>query len=104
MPAKMMKLMPLPMPRSVMSSPIHITRMVPATRDAIMVSVSRLARSKFGMTCDTAGALAGQQDEVAVGLQQAHGHRQVAGVLVDLVAAVLAFALQLLQPGHDARS
>ena len=27
MPAKMMKLMPLPMPRSVMSSPIHISAM-----------------------------------------------------------------------------
>ena len=50
MPAKMMKLMPLPMPRSVMSSPIHIRRMVPATSEAIMVSVSRLARSKLGMT------------------------------------------------------
>ena len=30
MPAKMMKLMPLPMPRSVISSPIHITSTVPA--------------------------------------------------------------------------
>ena len=28
-------------------------------------------------------------------------HRQVAGVLVDLVAPVLAFALELLEPGHD---
>ena len=39
MPAKMMKLMPLPMPRSVMSSPIHITSTVPAVRVTIWVSV-----------------------------------------------------------------
>ena len=30
MPAKMMKLMPLPMPRSVISSPIHIRAIEPA--------------------------------------------------------------------------
>ena len=45
MPAKMMKLMPLPMPRSVMSSPIHIRAMAPAVSVAIWVSVSKLARS-----------------------------------------------------------
>ena len=45
MPAKMMKLMPLPMPRSVMSSPIHIRTMAPAVRVAIWVSVSKLDRS-----------------------------------------------------------
>ena len=33
MPAKMMKLMPLPMPRSVISSPIHITSTVPAVSE-----------------------------------------------------------------------
>ena len=45
MPAKMMKLMPLPMPRSVISSPIHIRAMAPAVSVAIWVSVSKLARS-----------------------------------------------------------
>ena len=45
MPAKMMKLMPLPIPRSVMSSPIHIRATEPAVRVAIWVSVSKLARS-----------------------------------------------------------
>ena len=45
MPAKMMKLMPLPMPRSVMSSPIHIRAIEPAVSVAIWVSVSKLARS-----------------------------------------------------------
>ena len=45
MPAKMMKLMPLPIPRSVISSPIHISAIAPAVRVAIWVSVSKLARS-----------------------------------------------------------
>jgi hypothetical protein len=45
MPAKMMKLMPLPMPRSVMSSPIHISVIEPAVRVTIWVSVSKLPRS-----------------------------------------------------------
>ena len=45
MPAKMMKLMPLPMPRSVISSPIHISAMAPAVRVAICVRVVKLARS-----------------------------------------------------------
>ena len=38
MPAKMMKLMPLPMPRSLISSPSHMRMRVPA------VSVARIAR------------------------------------------------------------
>ena len=46
MPAKMMKLMPLPMPRSVMSSPIHIARTVPAARVTIWLIVARLRMSK----------------------------------------------------------
>ena len=45
MPAKMMKLMPLPMPRSVMSSPIHISVIEPAVSVAIWVRVSKLPRS-----------------------------------------------------------
>ena len=46
MPAKMMKLMPLPMPFSVMSSPSHIRAIEPAVSVTIWVSVSKLARSK----------------------------------------------------------
>ena len=73
MPAKMMKLMPLPMPRSVMSSPIHITRMVPATSEKIMVS--GLEAGEVEVRDDLGAAarrLIGEQDEVAVGLQEAH--------------------------------
>ena len=46
MPAKMMKLIPLPIPFSVMSSPSHIRRIEPAVSVTIWVSVSNEARSK----------------------------------------------------------
>ena len=46
MPAKMMKLMPLPMPFSVISSPSHISRTEPAVRATIWVSVSMSDRPK----------------------------------------------------------
>ena len=45
MPAKMMKLMPLPMPFSVISSPSHISTIAPAVRVAIWVTVTKLPRS-----------------------------------------------------------
>ena len=50
MPAKMMKLMPLPMPRSVMSSPIHIRATEPAVRVTIWVMVSKLPSVNVPMT------------------------------------------------------
>ena len=95
MPAKMMKLMPLPMPRSVISSPIHITRMVPAARVTIWLMVSKLRMSKSDDRC-RCGA---QDGQVAVGLEQRQRHGQVARVLVDLVAAVLAFTLSAWRRG-----
>ena len=45
MPAKMMKLMPLPIPFSVISSPSHIRVTDPAVSVAIWVIVSQLPRS-----------------------------------------------------------
>ena len=60
--------------------------------------VSRLARSNAGED-----ALRVEEREEAVGLQQRQRHRQVAGVLVDLVAAVLTLAAQRLQRRDDAR-
>ena len=44
MPAKMMKLIPLPMPFSVISSPSHISRIEPAVSETIWVIVSRSFR------------------------------------------------------------
>ncbi len=69
MPAKMMKLMPLPMPRSVMSSPIHITRTVPAVSDVICVSVVEAGQVEAGMT--TPFCWLEKQGQVAVRLQEA---------------------------------
>ena len=46
MPAKMMKLMPLPMPFSVISSPSHIRTTAPAVSVMIWVRVSKLDRLK----------------------------------------------------------
>ena len=43
MPAKMMKLMPLPMPFSVISSPSHIRTIAPAVSVAIWVTVYEVA-------------------------------------------------------------
>ena len=45
MPAKMMKLMPLPIPFSVISSPSHMRTIEPAVRVMIWVIVSQLPRS-----------------------------------------------------------
>ena len=46
MPAKMMKLMPLPMPFSVMSSPSHIRTIAPAVRVTIWTQLAGLPRLK----------------------------------------------------------
>ena len=46
MPAKMMKLMPLPMPFSVISSPSHIRTIAPATRVTICTQLWALPRPK----------------------------------------------------------
>ncbi len=48
-------------------------------------------------------ALGVEQGEEPVGLEHRHRDGQVAGVLVDLVAAVLALAAEGLERGHHAR-
>ncbi len=50
MPAKMMKLMPLPSPFSLISSPSHIRRIVPAVKLSSRLSVSMLNSGLAGMT------------------------------------------------------
>ena len=50
MPAKMMKLMPLPRPRSLISSPSHISRIVPAVNESRSDRVSKLKSGFGGMT------------------------------------------------------
>ena len=87
------------MPRSVISSPIHISTIAPAVRVAIWVSVSKLDRSNV----PGQDALRVEQGEHAVGLQDRHRDGQVAGVLVDLVAPELTLAAERLERRHDAR-
>ena len=95
MPAKMMKLMPLPMPFSVISSPSHIRAIEPAVRVAIWVRVAPLARSKphDRIPCELSRA------RKPYDWRRAIGHGQVAGVLVDLVATVFALALSAWSDG-----
>ena len=51
---KMSSDMPLPMPRSVMSSPIHMMRPVPAV---MVMTMSRMAyQASFVMSCEHAGS------------------------------------------------
>ena len=50
MPAKMMKLIPLPSPRSLISSPSHISRIVPAVNESSSERVSKLKSGFWGMT------------------------------------------------------
>ncbi len=44
MPAKMMSEMPLPMPRSVICSPIHMMNAVPAASESMVMSAEAPAR------------------------------------------------------------
>ena len=69
MPAKMMKLMPFPMPRSVISSPIHIRTMAPAVRVAIWVNVSKLERSNAPVStvCELRSASTPYACRIAIG-------------------------------------
>ena len=50
MPAKMMKLMPFPRPRSLMSSPSHMSRIVPAVKLSSRENVSHEKKLVDGMT------------------------------------------------------
>ena len=65
----MMKLMPLPIPRSVISSPIHISAMAPAVRVAIWVRVVKLARSNVPVStcCELSRARKPYDWSIAIG-------------------------------------
>ena len=91
MPEKMISEMPLPMPRAVICSPSHIRNMVPP----VSVIDGRDAEEQARIGHDVAGAL--EPDRDAVGLERRQQHGEVAGVLVDDLAALLAFLLQLLE-------
>ena len=69
MPAKMMKLIPLPMPFSVMSSPRNISRIEPAVRVMIWVIVSQFDRLNVVVStfCDASRARKPYDDSRAIG-------------------------------------
>ena len=95
MPAMMISETPLPMPRLVICSPIHIRNRVPPTR--LIVAATRNSRpgsTTAAMPCVGAQALEADGDEIALHRGQKHG--QVAGILVELLAPGLAFLLQRL--------
>jgi hypothetical protein len=93
MPAKMISEMPLPMPREVICSPSHIRNMVPPVS---VITVD--AEEPAGIGDDA--PLPFEADGDAIGLHGASSTVQIAGVLVDLLAALLAFLLQRFQRGN----
>ena len=91
MPAKMISEMPLPTPRLVICSPIHISRIVPP----VSVMTAGHAEEQSGLDDDMAPVL--ETDRDAVGLDRGQPDGAVARVLVDDLAARLAFFLQRSQ-------
>ena len=96
--------MPLPMPRSVISSPSHMMTAVPAVIVMTMTRnvevLSSCSRSRVAALEQVAAA--GERHD-AGRLQDGQAQGQVAGVLGDLRLAGLALLLQRLEPWdhHD---
>ena len=101
MPAKMISEMPLPTPRAVICSPSHIRNMVPPTSVITQDRRKNMPGIVHRGAEDAAHAL--QPDGDAPGLEHRDQHRQVAGILVELLAARLAFLLQGLERGDGGR-
>ena len=83
------------MPREVICSPSHIRNMVPP----VSVITVEMRKNRPGRLDDGAGAL--QADGDAPGLEHREDHREVARVLVEDLAARLAFLLQRLERRQD---
>ena len=91
MPAKISSDMPLPMPRSVICSPSHMTKTLPVVR------VSMVIRMKPGPGLMTKSPGLLQLPGNAQGLHRAQRERQIARPLGNLLASQFAFFLQLGQ-------
>ena len=87
--AKISSEMPLPIPRFVISSPIHIRSTVPA------VSVTMISTSRPGF--DGSAPCVVEEIRVPGRLRRREDDGQVPRVLVDLRVARLALFLQLLE-------
>ena len=87
--------MPLPMPRAVISSPIHMTTVAPAVR------VKRMSANLTGVRL--AAPWESEQEDVAHRLDGRQADREVPAVLGDDLLALLALFLELLELGDDHR-
>ena len=97
MPAMMMSEMPLPTPRAVICSPSHIRKIVPP----VSVITVEMRNAKPGRM--TTVPHCSRPDGDRIGLNLGEHDRAVARVLVDLLAARLAFFLELLERRRDRR-
>ena len=111
MPAKMISEMPLPMPRSVMRSPSHMMKAVPAVSVITVMKVNHSAVVGDDHVVDLHAAAAGDRRAAQRGqpagdadaLDDREDDAAVAGVLVQLLPAGRAFLLQPLQGRHHHR-
>ena len=92
MPVKISSDMPFPMPRSVICSPSHMMKAVPAV--SVITHIGMNAPREI-VTIDMAGT--GQRQGDRKGLDHAQQHGDVTRPLRDLAAAQFAFLLQLGQ-------
>ena len=100
--AKIISEMPLPMPRWVISSPIHISSTQPAVRQTT-IRITRARREVVDHRRARGVALRAEQEDVADRLGGREADGQVARVLRDARLTDLALLLQLLQRRRDDR-
>ncbi len=99
MPPKMIREMPLPMPFSVMSSPIQTRKMSAGGHRQDGGKGGQSITSREADATDSPGAL--EHEQLAVALEDRQGHGQPVGVEGYLVPPRLAFLGQRLKGGND---
>ena len=96
--------MPLPTPRSVMSSPSHMMTLVPAVMVMTMTRMPQMPMSRVDdvavQPLEQLAGLAGQRDQ-AGRLQDGQADGEIARVLRQPRRAGLALLLEGLEPGDD---
>ena len=96
MPAKMMSEIPLPIPRSVICSPSHMMKAVPAV--SVMTVIMRKPQPVvMTMEAPDGPAMFSRPTAIPKPWMRRKDHRPVAGVLGDLAAPRLAFLGEPLQ-------
>ena len=101
MPAKISREMPLPTPRSVICSPSHITKMEPDGQGEGRQEAEPGGREGGDHHLEAGLVLALRQGGDAEALDEGQAHGEVAGPLVDLLAAGLALLLlEVVEVGH----